>query len=175
MTFGELFHLAGTNTTFSVFLGDKTSECIDLLDGDFGAGTREAEILDGLMSKNVIRYIPGRAACKRLGSPQKMPHLTVVLEAADCFKCAHRRGRSAIAPNLVWCELRRARDYHKISGEGCEMFREATKSELERNACFDERDAPMERHYDRGQYLQQRALRTARGYCTVEPSKDSLS
>ncbi len=130
MTFGELFHLAGTNTTFSVFLGEKTSECIDLLESDFGAGTREAEILDGLMSKNVIRYIPGMAACKRLGSPQKMPHITAVLEAADCFKCVHRRGRSATDPDLVWCETRRACDYHRISREGCEMFREATKAEL---------------------------------------------
>lgn len=66
------------------------------------------------------------------------------MSKADCFKCAHRRGRSAMDPDLVWCEMRRACNYHKISGEGCEMFREATKAELDRNAYFDKKDIPME-------------------------------
>lgn len=47
-------------------------------------------------------------------------------------------------PDLIWCEMRRACNYHKISGEGCEMFREATKAELDRNAYFDKRNIPME-------------------------------
>lgn len=144
MTFGELFHFAGTNTVFTVFLGNKTSECMELLDSDLGAGTKEAKILDSLMSKNVITYIPGRMASKRLGSQHKWPHLTVVLEATNCFKCAYRRGRSAIDPDIVWCEMRRKCNYHKVSEEGCEMFREATKAELETNAHFDYKNIPIE-------------------------------
>lgn len=58
--------------------------------------------------------------------------------AANCFRCAHRRGRSAIDPDLVWCEMRRACDYHKVRESGCEMFREDTNAELERNARLEE-------------------------------------
>lgn len=57
--------------------------------------------------------------------------------AADCFKCAHRRGRSAMDPDIVWCEMRRSCNYQKVEVEGCGMFREATKYELERNARLD--------------------------------------
>ena len=69
---------------------------------------------------------------------------TGALVTADCFKCAHRRGRSAIDPDLVWCEKRRSVNYHKVRGEGCGMFREADKSELERNARLDYRKPPIE-------------------------------
>ena len=79
MTFGELFNKAGTNTVFSVFLGENTSEYVEILDSDFGAGTKEADILYGLMRRNVIRYIPGKMPCKRRnGFPY--PHMTVVLD-----------------------------------------------------------------------------------------------
>ena len=69
-----------------------------------------------------------------------------VLVKADCFKCAHRRGCSAIDPDLVWCENRwsGSANYHKVLGEGCGMFREASKFELERNARFDYRELPIE-------------------------------
>ena len=63
---------------------------------------------------------------------------------ADCFKCAHRRGRSAIDPDLIWCEMRRSCNYHSVGEEGCKMFKEATKAELERNAQFDHRNIPVE-------------------------------
>ena len=63
---------------------------------------------------------------------------------ADCFKCAHRRGRSAIDPDLIWCEMRRACNYHSVCEEGCKMFKEAKKAELERNAHFDHRNIQME-------------------------------
>ena len=83
MTFGELFILAGTNTVFTVFLGERTSEHIEILDSDFGAGTKEAEVLDRLMPKNVLRYIPGKMKSERIQCPIKYPHMTVVLEAED--------------------------------------------------------------------------------------------
>lgn len=83
MTFGELFHLAGTNTVFTVILGEKTSECIELLSSDLGAGTKEAEVLYSLMPKKVIMYMPGRMASKRLGLKHTWPHLTVVLETTE--------------------------------------------------------------------------------------------
>lgn len=63
---------------------------------------------------------------------------------ADCFKCAHRKGRSAIEPDIVWCEMRRACNYLNVQEKGCEMFMEATKAEIERNARLDYRDIPIE-------------------------------
>lgn len=66
------------------------------------------------------------------------------MSKADCFKCAHRRGRSAIDPDLIWCEMRRSCNYHNVCEEGCRMFKEATKDEIERNAQFDHRNIPME-------------------------------
>lgn len=66
------------------------------------------------------------------------------MSKVDCFKCAYRRGRSAIDPDLIWCELRRSCNYHIVGEEGCMMFKEATKVELERNAHFDHRNIPME-------------------------------
>lgn len=145
MTFGELFHLAGTNTVFTVFLGERTSEHIDILDSDLGAGTKEVEVLDRLMPKNVLRYIPGKMPCSRIPGQMKYPHMSVVLEAADCFKCSHRRGRSPLDPDLVGCENRTSyANYHKVRSEGCNMFKEATKWELERNSAFDHRRRPEE-------------------------------
>lgn len=78
MRFGELFILAGTGTVFDVFLGERTSEHIEILDSDLGAGTHESKVLDGLMEKDVVRYIPGFSQCKR--TVEKRPHMTVVLE-----------------------------------------------------------------------------------------------
>lgn len=136
MTFGELFIRAGTGTSFDVFIGERTSEHIEILDSDLGAGTHESKVLDGLMRKDVIRYIPGFLKCKR--TVEKRPHMTVVLEAANCFKCAHRRGRSRVDPDLVGCENKRTyANYHTVQSEGCAMFKEATESELRRIAALD--------------------------------------
>ena len=65
---------------------------------------------------------------------------------SDCFKCAYRRGHSAIDPDIVWCENRwsASANYHNIGEEGCKMFKEATKAELEMNAQFDHRNIPVE-------------------------------
>lgn len=64
---------------------------------------------------------------------------------ADCFKCSHRRGRSPLDPDLVGCENRTSyANYHKVRSEGCKMFSEATKWELERNSAFDHRRIPEE-------------------------------
>ena len=144
MTFRDLFIHAGTGTVFTVFIGENASESIELLDSDLGTSTKEGEILNSLMSKNVIRYIPGKMTSDRLGCGPKRPHITVVLEAANCFRCAHRRGRSAIDPDIVWCEMKSSCNYHKMSEEGCKMFKEATKAELERNALFDYKNIPIE-------------------------------
>ena len=138
MTFGELFILAGTNTVFTVYLGERTSEHIEILDSDLGAGTKEAEVLDRLMPKKVLRYIPGKMQSNRIPNQMKYPHMSVVLEAANCFKCAHRRGRSRVDPDLVGCEnMRKYANYHTVQSEGCAMFKEATKSELQRIAALD--------------------------------------
>lgn len=80
MVFGDLFIHAGTGTVFTVFIGENTSESIELLDSDFGDNTREGEILNSLMSRKVIRYIPGRMLSNRLGCGPKRPHVTVVLD-----------------------------------------------------------------------------------------------
>jgi len=80
MTFGELFILAGTNTVFTVSLGERTSEHIEILDSDLGAGTKEAEVLDRLMPKKVLRYIPGKMQSNRIPGQMKYPHMSVVLE-----------------------------------------------------------------------------------------------
>lgn len=136
MKFGELFILAGTGTVFDVFIGERTSEHIEILDSDLGAGTHESKVLDGLMGKDVIRYIPGFLKCKK--AEEKRPHMTVVLEAANCFKCAHRRGRSRVDPDLVGCEnMRTYANYHTVHREGCDMFKEATQSELQRFEALD--------------------------------------
>lgn len=145
MTFGELFILAGTNTVFTVSLGERTPEHIEILDSDLGAGTKEAEVLDRLMPKKVLRYIPGRMQSDRIPGQMKYPHMSVVLEAADCFKCSHRRGRSPLDPDLVGCENRTSyANYHKVRSEGCKSFREATKWELERNSALDHSRRPEE-------------------------------
>lgn len=136
MRFGELFIRAGTGTVFDVFIGKRASEHIEILDSDLGAGTHESKILDGLMGKDVISYIPGFLKGKR--TVEKRPHMTVVLEAANCFKCAHRRGRSRVDPDLVGCEnMRKYANYHTVQSEGCAMFKEATESELRRIAALD--------------------------------------
>ena len=83
MVFGDLFIHAGTGTVFNVFIGENTSESIELLDSDLGSGTREGEILNCLMSKKVIRYIPGRMASKRIECGHKRPHVTVVLDEKE--------------------------------------------------------------------------------------------
>ena len=138
MTFGELFILARKNTVFTVFLGKRTSEHIEILDSDFGAGTKEAKILDQLMPKKVLWYIPGKMHSERIPCPVKYPHMSVVLETADCLKCSHRRERSREDPYLVRCENKRTYAYYRtVQREGCAMFKEATESELQRIAALD--------------------------------------
>jgi len=150
MTFADLFLGAGTGTVFTVFEGECTSKCTEFLDSDLGAATPEGEALRSLWGKSVISYIPGRQHSKRMGmGVPKSPHMTVVLEAADCFKCAHRLGRSAIDPDLVGCDKRSAwANFKKVRSVGCKTFRKATEAELKARAQFDQRRLPPETRED---------------------------
>lgn len=144
MIFAELFHNAVTGTVFSVFEGECTSRCTEILDSDFGQATPEGEVLGELLGKLVIRYIPGFQQSERAGG-QKRPHMTVVLEAADCFKCSHRLGRSAMDPDLVGCEKRSAwANFKMVRSIGCKTFTKATEAELKARLQFDQRRLPPE-------------------------------
>lgn len=144
MTFAELFHYAETGTVFSVFEGECTSKNTEILQRDFEAATPDGEALREFLGKSVISYIPGRLQSKRMGG-QKCPHMTVVLEAADCFKCSHRLGRSAMDPDLVGCEKRSVWvDFKKVRSVGCKTFRKATEAELKARSQLDQRRLPPE-------------------------------
>ena len=92
-------------------------------------------------------YFKGDRTCENPSNSRQscINHLYEVLSEeakADCFKCAHRRGRSRVDPDLVGCENRTSyANYKTVKSEGCTMFRKATKFELKRNAALDNHHA----------------------------------